>query len=108
MQPDGQQRTESEIPALHCKSSRVVVNKQYLQRLELENDLYRRHLRKYEQGVAYNLISSVRDILGGTQGIAGGPDAVTAHQDDMLARPDGEALSDSDMEEKSLKTATKE
>lgn len=100
MQPDGQQRTESEIPASHCKSSRVLVNKQYLQRLELENDLYRRHLRKYEQGVADNLISSVRDILGGTQGIAGGPDAVTAHQDDLLARPDSEALSDSDMEEK--------
>jgi hypothetical protein len=77
-----------------------VVNKQYLQRLELENDLYRRHLHKYEQGVADNLISLVRIFWGGTQGIAGGPDAVTAHQDDMLARADGEALSDSDMVER--------
>lgn len=107
-QPDEQQQLESGLPALHCKPSSVVVKKLYLHRLELENDLYRLHLSRYEQGVADNLIGLVRDILSGTQGDTGGPDAVTAHQDDKLACPDSEGMSDSEPGKKILKTAGQE
>lgn len=108
MQPDGQQQMESGLPALHCKPSSVVVNKRYLHRLELENDLYRRHLSRYEQGVADKLFGLVRGILSEIQGDAEGSGAVTAHQDDKLIAPVSEAVSDTEPKTKGSKTAGQE
>lgn len=108
MQPDGQQQMETELPALHCKPSSVVVNKRYLLRLELENDLYRRHLSTYEQGVADKLIGLVGDILSETLGDAGDPVGITARQDDKLTAPHSKAASDTKPGKKRLKTAGQE
>lgn len=108
MQPDGEQQMESELPALRCKPSSVVVNKRYLHRLELENDLYRRHLSRYEQGIADKLFGLVSGILSEIQGDAGGPGAVTAHQHDKLTTLASEAMSDTEPKTKGSKTAGQE
>ena len=67
MQQDGQQPAESQLRALHCKPSGVVVNKRYLHRLELENDLYRRHLSRYEKGVADRLLREILCVKHGSE-----------------------------------------
>jgi len=108
MQPDREQQMKSELPALRCKPSSVVVNKRYLHRLELKNDLYRRHLSRYEQGIADKLFGLVRGILSEIQGDAGGPGAVTAHQDDKLTTLASEAMSDTVPKTKGSKTASQE
>ena len=108
MEPDGQQPAESQTPALHCKPSGVVVNKRYLYRLELENDLYRRHLSRYEKEVANSLTGSLRDILCATQDDAGSPDTLMEPHRDKVAGVDSEAASDGEPKRKRVNTADKE
>lgn len=57
------QPTEHHRRADNDKSSSVVVDKRYLGRLELENDLYRQHLDRYEAGVASRLLALVETAL---------------------------------------------
>lgn len=85
MQSDGQSPAETQLPAPRCKPSSVVVDERYLYRLELENDLYRGHLSRYETEVADSLMGLLEDILCGTGQDAGGPDTLMKHQSDKLA-----------------------
>lgn len=104
MQSDGQSPAETQLPAPRCKPSSVVVDKRYLYRLELENDLYRGHLSRYEKEVADSMMGLLEDILCGTGRETGDPDTLMKHQSDKLAGLDN----DSEPRQKTAKKAGKE
>lgn len=51
----------------YSKGGTITVDRRYFYRLELENDLYRRHLSRFEAGVAHKLATSVQTVLSESQ-----------------------------------------
>ncbi|MCJ1367230.1 hypothetical protein MMC16_006362 [Acarospora aff. strigata] len=75
-----QRPAKHQRPAGHSNSS-VIVNKRYLYRLELENEIYRQHLSRFEAGVANKLAALVKNTLLGAR-----IDAAEADPDNSNAR----------------------
>jgi len=72
---------ERHFPPGNPKSSTITINKRYLHRLKLENDLYRRHLSRYEAGVAHGLAALIQTVLSESQVSVGETDSQASAQE---------------------------
>ncbi|KAI9872798.1 MAG: hypothetical protein M1830_001182 [Pleopsidium flavum] len=92
------------------KPSTITVDKRYLYRLELENDLYRRHLSRYEVGVAHGLAALVQTIMSKDQSNAlnTDPQGPIQEQSEPPVMSDAKVVECTEPKKKRVKSTSKE